>query len=187
MTTEKPILLQEHDLIVSLYTMEKISPEKIAKQLTWAFETKVTKHDVYKFLKVRNLLRTVKEASSIESRGKRFWKPTQSHCKCCGCVYDKLNNRQRCCKICVPNKKAADRLRFYGINQVEFDNLLQKQRNECAVCYKNFSNMTASALHIDHCHTTNQVRGLVCRQCNLGLAFVDKKEWLESAIRYVTR
>lgn len=187
MTTEKPILLKEHDLIVNLYAKENLSPEKIAKQLVWAFNSKVTKHDVYKYLKTRGLLRTVKEASLVESRGKRFWKPIRSHCKHCGCVFDKLNNRQRFCKACVPNKKAADRLRFYGINQIEFDDLLQRQSNECAICHESFSTMTASSLHVDHCHSTNRVRGLVCRRCNLGLAYIDKKEWIESAIKYVTR
>lgn len=42
-------------------------------------------------------------------------------------------------------------------------------------------------LLIDHNHTTGVVRGLICRQCNVGIGcFNDSVEVLEKAIQYLT-
>jgi hypothetical protein len=43
----------------------------------------------------------------------------------------------------------------------------KKQHNKCGVCKKDITNNYT----IDHCHKSNKIRGLLCRQCNtvLGL------------------
>jgi hypothetical protein len=42
--------------------------------------------------------------------------------------------------------------------------------------------------HFDHCHTTNQFRGWLCRSCNLGLGFLgDNIAGLERAIKYLSK
>lgn len=43
--------------------------------------------------------------------------------------------------------------------------LLSIQKNRCAICGKDFTGETGK-LHIDHDHTTRQIRGLLCRFCN---------------------
>jgi hypothetical protein len=41
-------------------------------------------------------------------------------------------------------------------------------------------------LCLDHCHTTNKVRGFLCSKCNLGIGyFLDDITLLESAIDYL--
>lgn len=63
---------------------------------------------------------------------------------------------------------SARYLREYGINLDAAEAMLVAQRGGCAICHdsiKLFSRLT----HIDHCHTTRRVRGLLCQRCNLQL------------------
>lgn len=54
---------------------------------------------------------------------------------------------------------------------------------KCEIC-----GQFVERLHIDHDHETNEVRGLLCRTCNVGLGhFGDSKEMLIKATRYLTR
>src|SRR5262249_52775920 len=72
----------------------------------------------------------------------------------------------------------------YGISVQEFNDLLRKQNNACAVCERPFD----SRPHIDHCHITRWVRGLLCRKCNLGLGhFDDNPVFLFKAALYALR
>lgn len=46
----------------------------------------------------------------------------------------------------------------------------------------------ADAVHVDHCHTTNDIRGLLCRHCNLLLGHAkDRVVVLQAAIRYLRK
>ena len=50
----------------------------------------------------------------------------------------------------------------------------------CALC------SSTKELCVDHCHTTNQVRGLLCRKCNLALGhFEDDPVRLLKAVEYL--
>jgi hypothetical protein len=51
----------------------------------------------------------------------------------------------------------------------------------CAIC-----GTKGVKLHIDHCHMTNHVRGLLCHNCNTGLGlFKDDVRLLAAAIAYL--
>ena len=59
----------------------------------------------------------------------------------------------------------------YGISVEEFDEMLEAQGGECAICYVELERSgsrqhTAKTLCVDHCHTTGEVRGLLCANCN---------------------
>ena len=57
------------------------------------------------------------------------------------------------------------------------------QNNKCLICG---NEQDGKDLAIDHCHTTNKVRGLLCNSCNLGLGcFKDNLDILASAIKYL--
>lgn len=73
----------------------------------------------------------------------------------------------------------------YGINKEEYEALLYIQNNVCAICK---GTTPGKALSVDHCHTSNKIRGLLCRKCNTALGmFNDDSELLAYAIRYLDR
>src|SRR6266851_7644995 len=54
----------------------------------------------------------------------------------------------------------------YGISVEEYDALLARQNGKCAICREKPEGQT---LCVDHCHVTGRIRGLLCRNCNVGL------------------
>ena len=51
----------------------------------------------------------------------------------------------------------------YGLTLVQYAQMLADQNGGCAICTRKPG---ARPLHVDHCHTTGAVRGLLCHQCN---------------------
>ena len=75
----------------------------------------------------------------------------------------------------------------YGITLEQYQNLLDKQQNRCAIC-KIDKNLTRKRFCVDHCHITGTVRGLLCTPCNTLLGrSKDNIELLTSAISYLKR
>jgi hypothetical protein len=74
--------------------------------------------------------------------------------------------------------------KLYEANQLQLKGkLLVEQGGVCAICG---GNRGPNALALDHNHITENVRGLLCRPCNLGLGhFADNPEWLIKAAHYV--
>ena len=74
--------------------------------------------------------------------------------------------------------------RLYGITSEERDAILVSQENKCAIC-KRFK---TKWWHIDHCHKTGKVRGILCHRCNvmIGMAREDI-DVLNTAIDYLRR
>lgn len=73
---------------------------------------------------------------------------------------------------------------YYNLTREEYDRLVIKQSYLCAICESEPRGNTR--LHVDHDHKTNQVRGLLCDDCNNGLGrFEDDIELLRKAIEYL--
>jgi hypothetical protein len=79
-------------------------------------------------------------------------------------------------------------IRNYGLEKVDFESMLEEQQNKCAICGLEFHDESKSTRpHIDHCHNSGDVRGLLCSLCNVGLGhFKDDPQILQSAIQYLT-
>lgn len=79
--------------------------------------------------------------------------------------------------------------RKYGITPEDYDERLAAQDGRCAICggTGGMSHMNAP-LVIDHCHQSNEVRGLLCARCNAGIGhFFDDPDRLISAAAYLLR
>jgi len=72
----------------------------------------------------------------------------------------------------------------YGITAEDKKEKIQSQGNVCAICKQTFKNKLDT--HMDHCHTTNVLRGVLCGKCNLGLGkFNDSPQLLRYAAIYL--
>lgn len=73
----------------------------------------------------------------------------------------------------------------YGISLAERDALLASQGGVCGVCRSDNAEAKRD-WHVDHCHATGNVRGVLCHHCNtlLGLAR-DNPDILTAGIRYL--
>lgn len=72
--------------------------------------------------------------------------------------------------------------RRYGIGVDEYNRLFELQNGRCAICQIHQSEFTR-AFHVDHCHKSNKIRGLLCVNCNTALGhFKEKIEIIELAI-----
>ena len=81
---------------------------------------------------------------------------------------------------------AQHREKKYGISPEDYDTMLKEQDNKCKICLVSFTTLKPQNIHVDHCHTTNQIRGLLCSCCNGGLGFFkDNTETLTNAIVYL--
>ena len=76
--------------------------------------------------------------------------------------------------------------RRYGITQEDFNNMLVEQNNMCKICNSEFK--STKDTHIDHCHNSDTVRGLLCNSCNLALGqFGDNTDIMGRAIKYLQK
>jgi len=77
---------------------------------------------------------------------------------------------------------------MYGLSEEMFQELLTAQDGACAICRSTEWPGKNNAPHVDHCHTTGAVRGLLCGRCNVGLGqFKDDVQRLRAAIAYLER
>lgn len=83
-------------------------------------------------------------------------------------------------------QKAFERMlkHRYKLSREEFDTMLLNQMNKCKVCSNTIKK--GENLVVDHCHTSNKVRGLVCRRCNTLLGYLETDQTiLNSAYDYL--
>lgn len=85
----------------------------------------------------------------------------------------------------------------YGMSWSDWEALYDRQRGRCANpgCGVRFVDILADSVadkrlkpHVDHCHKTKRVRGLLCSLCNLALGTVhDDPRRLRGLIEYLRR
>lgn len=73
----------------------------------------------------------------------------------------------------------------YGLSEEQLATLYEESGGRCMICSKVEGTRKH---HIDHCHKTGKVRGLLCPSCNKGLGhFEDNIETMEKAIDYLKK
>lgn len=90
------------------------------------------------------------------------------------------------CKPCHSENECNRNIKKrYNIDVSDYDKLLEEQGNACAIC-ETTEPQGQGRFHIDHNHSTGEVRGLLCHNCNLGIGQLqDDPVILAEAIKYL--
>ncbi|MFC8078689.1 endonuclease VII domain-containing protein [Streptomyces sp. NPDC057307] len=85
------------------------------------------------------------------------------------------------CKLCRAQRNQESYFkRKYGITMAERDEMISSQMGICVIC------LSAPAAHVDHCHETGRVRGVLCFNCNSAIGKLgDDPDTLRRAIAYL--
>lgn len=73
----------------------------------------------------------------------------------------------------------------YGMSLEQFESLLAV--GKCFACGSDGSE-SIGGLHVDHCHATGIVRGLLCQKCNHLVGFIEKagRDRLTAVLEYIS-
>lgn len=77
----------------------------------------------------------------------------------------------------------------YGVSLEEYEKLTGETK-KCQLCGRgpDGKGRTGQRLHIDHCHETGKIRGVLCRECNVGLGmFRDDVKVMQRALKYLLK
>ena len=90
---------------------------------------------------------------------------------------ERLNKNQTTWVAKNRDKQRAGHLkRTYGLSWEDYLGLFAKQYGQCGICKTPLSthikeNSSVEVAHVDHCHTTGKIRGLLCNKCNTGIGW----------------
>lgn len=93
-----------------------------------------------------------------------------------------------CCKSCSNLASRRNHtLRNYGLTLAEYLAKLEAQDGKCAICTTPLKS-SGTNTHLDHDHTTGNLREFLCSACNKGLGyFKDSITNLTLAIEYLIK
>jgi hypothetical protein len=77
----------------------------------------------------------------------------------------------------------------YDMSIDEYNIRIKTQQHCCIICKQPFvgTGSQSTAPTVDHCHTTNKVRGILCHKCNSGIGMLnDDITLLQNAVKYLT-
>ena len=130
-------------------------------------------------------------------------KPNSRMCKKCGetCYKCKTNPRHKMHRMCKQCHSVHDKQRKSGVDARIKERITRIATNykvgrvlacvlsiakHCEACGKECTR--AGELHVDHCHDSGIVRGVLCQNCNMALGNVrDSKERLMQLIAYLDK
>lgn len=97
-----------------------------------------------------------------------------------------LDGMQTYCRSCQKIDKA---LRRYNIETDEYNELIKI--TNCQICGTELTSSKtplSTKRVIDHCHTLNIVRGVLCSHCNTGIGLLKEDvDILKNAINYISK
>ena len=92
---------------------------------------------------------------------------------------DNARRRQR--RAADPDHRDKCRAQSHGLSLQDYRAMRERQKNVCGIC-----KTPGKPLCVDHCHATGKVRGLLCRDCNLGLGnYKDNPVFTRAATAYL--
>src|SRR4051794_33920797 len=78
-----------------------------------------------------------------------------------------------------------------GVTREQYERMYKAQQGRCAICgkkkppHRQGQPRNSPFLHVDHCHKSGKVRGLLCYSCNSKLGFVEK--YLGPIVKYLRK
>lgn len=72
----------------------------------------------------------------------------------------------------------------YGITIEQKQTMLDSQFGRCEICN---NEIVFSQAKVDHNHTTGAVRGILCNKCNSGLGYLESKDFIKKARKYIDK
>lgn len=97
------------------------------------------------------------------------------------------NNCVECDRIIREKRKQEKKwkriYKEYGVTEKQFYEIKKMQKSKCKICERK---LHANNTHIDHCHSTGKVRGLLCNRCNQAIGLLGESEnALDKAAQYL--
>lgn len=110
-----------------------------------------------------------------------------SRCRPCACLYNKAYwerlKKERGEIATLDLIKDRTLRRKYGISLAEKTAMESRQFGACLIC-----KAANQKLHVDHCHTSKKIRGLLCSHCNRAIGlFRDNPDVIFAAAEYVRK
>jgi len=88
----------------------------------------------------------------------------------------------------IESSRRSHLKRKYDMTLEEYNHILEKQENTCAICGNHETTKRNRFLTVDHCHETNKIRGLLCNNCNRTLGLLGENiETLKKMIEYLIK
>lgn len=120
---------------------------------------------------------------------RQTWSAEKTHCPR-GHPYDEENtyltpDGNRKCRKCTYERNRETQYREkYGITVEQFDGMILRQSNCCAICAEEFTTTPC----VDHDHTTGAVRELLCNGCNAAIGHMrENPQYLTAAANYIIK
>jgi len=122
--------------------------------------------------------RICKQEQSVSEFANRERNRLDSRCRTC--ERERLKDYRSRNKQKIRGKNFQDR---YGIGLEDYEELKTRQHGKCGIC-----KAEGRVLYVDHCHSTNVIRGLLCNGCNTGIGMLqDSIKVLKRAVKYLEK
>lgn len=150
--------------------------------------------DVAKITKLpRKKVRSILVENNIRIRDRsdhRVIRKIHRSCALCNGHFVAKENQQKYC-----DDHNDPWLRQYGLSPSQYDRMFETQAGKCMLCdtqlvrKKDLPSQKGGwiGLHIDHCHKTGKVRGILCGSCNVTIGHIEAKpdEWFIRVRQYL--
>lgn len=108
----------------------------------------------------------------------------RSICKNCHKEYNRLYNKNNRDKR-REHERCRTAKRRHGLSLYDIEFIILTQNNTCTICGNTFG-IGFEKPTIDHCHTTGEMRGIICNRCNILIGFaMDNPATLSCASEYL--
>jgi hypothetical protein len=169
-------IVANRELIEHLYVDEKMSFERVKYEMRergFKFGVSMLRGYLIEW----GVGRSLSESDAIRTLEPRG-------CQSCDNEFKPKSSQHQCCDVCSP--PGWGYWTKHKITPAMYDAMLKKQHGLCALCPRMLCDLPSKAIHLDHCHKTNIVRGILCSRCNHCIHVIEcYPGWGEKAEKYV--